>query len=158
MNWLWSQEWFPHKWWSFLNINDLEELKWVCDVCGTTIRYEHYLTHELWEWDVCAWAECASKLSEEYITFEKQHKWKAYKHKWTTNLNGNLIWTTKIHKWFKFKILIFRDKESKLWKIQYRQINPNLWDKVWLTKSFWSSEEAKDYALELLSKIIFQNI
>ncbi len=153
MSWLWSQEWFPRKWWDFLSTIDRKKPNWSCEACEkSNIRYECYLRHELWEWEICVWSECASKFSEEYIIFDKRHKWKTLKHSFKS-YEDYWICKTRMQEWLKFCIAIYHDK--MVWKIQCKQMKPIPLILKWFDKSFQSLEEAKDYSLELISKIIF---
>lgn len=64
---------FPHKGWRYEGCDDLGELSEHCQVCGTLLRYVHYLSHESYDDVISVGCNCAEALIDEYA-FDKALK------------------------------------------------------------------------------------
>jgi hypothetical protein len=63
----WNDPGVPHKGWSCVDFEDLEEPSGICAMCESQeIRYVHYMQHPRHQGLIGAGCECAAKMSEDY--------------------------------------------------------------------------------------------
>ena len=63
----WGQPGVPHKGWSCVGIEDLEEPSAVCDMCETQeIRYVHYMEHPGYPDQLGVGCICAGHMEQDY--------------------------------------------------------------------------------------------
>lgn len=84
----WSQPGIPHKGWTCIDLEDLEDLVGACAMCGTTIRFVHHMVHADVSCAVEAGCVCAGKM-EENLRAARQRERKALnraerRKRWTT--------------------------------------------------------------------------
>jgi len=65
---------FPHKGWEYVGFEDLGGLDGFCEVCGTEIRYVHYLSHPSVEESIGVGCICAGDLTDDYTTPKNHEK------------------------------------------------------------------------------------
>ena len=61
---LWSLPGFPHKGWTCVSMDDLEDASGTCEACGMSIRYVHEMQHDDWDGTIEVGCVCAGKLEE----------------------------------------------------------------------------------------------
>ncbi len=85
--------------WEYDGMEDLEDECGECDLCGTSLRYEHHIYHKKWGYMVVG-CECADRLTRTKEAAEKEKKYKALlgkrnrfvkSPKWKQRKNGNFI-------------------------------------------------------------------
>lgn len=89
----------PSKGWIWVGSDDLGDLIGTCDICPSSIRYEHYLFHENWGY-ITVGSVCAERLTEidPILNKEKElrkiansiKKYMKGEH-WRTNKNGHFL-------------------------------------------------------------------
>lgn len=91
----WSKAGIPHKGWSCYEIEDLEALDAVCEMCETQkIRYVHFMQHPDLDYSLRVGCVCAGRMEEDYVApkmrekhLRKRQRW--LKRRWRTSSNGN---------------------------------------------------------------------
>ena len=95
MTGLFSIEGFPHKGWFFVDCEDVEDCREICEACGRQeIRYVHILKHPNFFREIRVGSECARNLCEGYNSAEierlTKQKYNFIKSKcWKTSKKGN---------------------------------------------------------------------
>jgi hypothetical protein len=95
----WSQTNIPHKGWTCVDIEDLEEPSLTCEMCESqTIRYVHYMSHPDYRDELKVGCVCAGHMEEDLLTAKKRDdflKSRSSKRKrwlyrnWKISLKGN---------------------------------------------------------------------
>lgn len=145
--------------WTYEGMYDLEEPIGTCDSCGTTIRYEHYISHPIYGF-MTVGSQCAEKLTEFYGLSEKEREAKRISDKLKRYMDSprwKIIKKGKglLYKWDDYRIFIWDNKGK--YNIQ---IGFPLWHKKEKyktrkvlsikTKNFPTLEDAKRKAFEIL--------
>lgn len=105
----WDKPGIPHKGWTLVDCVDLgedisedEEITYeTCEMChNERIRYVHILTHPDYPGEIHVGCDCASKMTEDYVTHaedERRLRNRAsrrrnfLKQEWKKNMKGNLV-------------------------------------------------------------------
>lgn len=64
----WSEKGLPHKGWSYQGVEDLGDLIGACEMCGRSIRYVHYVSHDDVDETLGVGCVCAEHLTEDRLT------------------------------------------------------------------------------------------
>lgn len=81
----WNRKEIPHKGWTNIGYEDLEEATHVCDMCGKEeIRYVHTMYHPEAEDYFKVGCVCAEKMTNDYNTPKQQLKEMMKKTRWMT--------------------------------------------------------------------------
>lgn len=95
----WSEANVPHKGWSCVGVDDLEEPSQVCEMCESVdIRYVHYMEHPDYPATLIVGCVCAEHMEEDYARPRAREKdlrrlaarrksWR--ERKWRTSQAGN---------------------------------------------------------------------
>ncbi len=71
----WREPGFPHKGWTCVSVQDLEEPTHTCQVCeSSAVRYVHWLTHPDYEQQLGAGCVCAGHLTEDLAGAQDREK------------------------------------------------------------------------------------
>jgi hypothetical protein len=74
MNNLWNNPGVPHKGWTELTVDDLEEATHCCEMCGKEeIRYVHVMSHPEHE-NLSVGFVCAERMSNDYVRSKENLK------------------------------------------------------------------------------------
>lgn len=96
----WSADGVPKKGWTCIGIDDLEEPKQLCEMCGNAeIRYVHTMEHPNYQGQLQVGCVCAEHMEEDYKRPREREKrlrnsarrraaWPS--RKWRTSKKGNL--------------------------------------------------------------------
>jgi len=93
-----KQPGLPQKGWNLVTVEDNEDLSDNCHMCGTDIRYVHFLRHPDYPEEIGVGCICAEKLTEDYVRPRKLQKAleakdrriaRYRKKKWEVNEKGN---------------------------------------------------------------------
>lgn len=119
----WSQPGVPHKGWTCVGIEDLEEPSQVCEMCETVeIRYAHQMEHPDYPTILSVGCVCAEHMEDDYVAPRQREKalrqssrrrlnW--HKRNWKLSDLGNLYLNTD-----GLNLQIFpANRESPGWKI-----------------------------------------
>jgi hypothetical protein len=95
----WSEKGVPHKGWTCINIEDLEEPSLTCEMCESQeIRYVHYMKHPEYKELLKVGCICAGHMEEDVLNAKNREdfmKSRSSKRKrwlsriWQTSNNGN---------------------------------------------------------------------
>lgn len=144
MSGLWDQEGVPHKGWTCVGIEDLEENRQTCAMCRSQpIRYVHIMEHPNYGETLDAGCECASKMEEDYASAKSRERtmknavsrkrnW--IKRKWRTSYKGNSYLNVD-----GFNIATYL--KNNIWgaKVTYKETD----DTTFSRKPFKTEDEAK---------------
>lgn len=95
----WSKPGVPHRGWTCVDIEDLEEPSAVCEMCEKQeIRYVHYMEHAEYPEVLRVGCVCAGRMEENYerakrregalrLAAGRKRRWLT--RKWRTSLRGN---------------------------------------------------------------------
>ena len=95
----WSEPGVPHKGWTCVGVEDLEEPSAICEMCETQeIRYVHAMTHPEYASELHVGCVCAEKMEDDYIgprlrekalrsAAGRKKRWLG--RKWKTSARGN---------------------------------------------------------------------
>lgn len=90
----WSLTGVPHKGWTCINIEDLEEPNMICEMCESqNIRYVHYMTHRNYGKELKVGCICAGHMEEDLLRAKKRDdslKSRSSKRKRWLNRNWNI--------------------------------------------------------------------
>lgn len=64
----WSEKGLPHKDWVYVDVSDLGEVASQCEMCGTAIRYVHFISHPLFPEMLGVGCICAEHLTSDSVT------------------------------------------------------------------------------------------
>jgi hypothetical protein len=96
---LWNQAGVPHRGWTCIDVEDLEEPTATCEMCGKEeIRFVHVMEHRERTEPLRVGCICAEKMSEDYVNPRRREEalknrarrrgnW--LKRKWRISRNGN---------------------------------------------------------------------
>lgn len=111
----WREPGFPHKGWSCVDVQDLEDPLHTCEVCETSsVRYVHWLTHPNYPQQLGAGCVCAGHLTEDLVGAQNREKSavniakrraKWLTRKWRVSGNGNPFLNTD-----GYNVVVFRRK------------------------------------------------
>jgi hypothetical protein len=63
----WSQAGVPHRGWTCIGVDDLEEPDHICEMCEhAEVRYVHVMTHPDYEGELLVGCICAGRMEEDY--------------------------------------------------------------------------------------------
>lgn len=95
----WSRSGIPHKGWSCVNVEDLEEPSEICEMCESQeIRYVHYMTHPDYAEMLGVGCVCAEKMEQDYeaprtreraLRSASQRRRNWLRRKWRVSHSGN---------------------------------------------------------------------
>src|SRR6516225_4726506 len=71
----WSQRGVPHKGWTCIGIDDLEDDRATCEMCETAeVRYVHTMTHPAFEGELEVGCVCAGNMEQDLVRAEVREK------------------------------------------------------------------------------------
>ncbi|TIO17536.1 MAG: hypothetical protein E5X86_11605 [Mesorhizobium sp.] len=95
----WSRSGIPHKGWTCVNVEDLEEPSAICEMCESQeIRYVHYMTHPDNAEMLGVGCVCAEKMEQDYeaprmrervLRSASQRRRNWLRRKWRISHSGN---------------------------------------------------------------------
>lgn len=100
----WSQPGVPHKGWTCVGVEDLQEPSAICEMCETQeIRYAHAMTHRDYAGELHVGCVCAEKMEDDYTgprlrekalrsAAGRKKRWLS--RKWKTSARGNAYLNT----------------------------------------------------------------
>lgn len=121
----------PKSGWIYCGENDLEDLIGECEYCGSSLRYEHYISHPKWG-EMIVGSSCADSLTgttfasetekkrkiifSRFKTFRDSPRWKKIKNRYFRNYENFkiFIWDNTTHHkasigfWYKNKLGIIK--------------------------------------------------
>ena len=128
----WSKAGVPHKVWSCIGIEDLEEPAQYCEMCESVeIRYVHYMEHPDYPETLGVGCICAEHMEDDYVNprlREKKLHTKARRRKtwakrqWRTSVQGNSYLNTE---GFNITVFTTRDRKGQYWGMRVTNRNNN---------------------------------
>lgn len=71
----WSEKTIPHKGWSCVGVDDLEEPSQLCEMCESVeIRYVHYMEHPDYPGTLGVGCVCAEHMEDDYVRPREREK------------------------------------------------------------------------------------
>ena len=147
----WKQPGVPHKGWTCVNVEDLEEPSATCGMCERTeIRYAHYMEHPDYPDTLVCGCVCAGHMEEDYAGAQRREtvlrnsatrrkRWLS--REWRTSAKGNDFLNTG-----GYNIVVFGKGPKWSYFVKNRQtqvaFNPR--------RPFASSNEAKLAAFDTM--------
>ena len=152
----WSSPNVPHKGWVCVDIEDLEEPSFECEMCESqTIRYVHYMKHKDYKDVLKVGCVCAEKMEGHYSRarvrddFMKKRSTKRVRwidnSRWKTSKKGNDFIITDGY-------VIVMKKQNGYWSALIESEDKNF--KIWSQRKYKSIDEAKLAAFDYLTKIL----
>jgi len=140
----WKQPGVPHKGWSCVNIEDLEEPSAVCGMCERTeIRYVHYMEHPEYPETLACGCICAGHMEQDYEGARKREtllkngtarrkRWLS--REWRTSAKGNDFLNAD-----GYNVAVFRQGAGWSYSVKNKKTQYTLFPK----RPFTSSDTAK---------------
>lgn len=147
----WSEATVPHKGWSCVGVDDLEEPSQVCEMCESVdIRYVHYMEHPDYPETLAVGCVCAEHMEEDYARPRAREKdlrrlaarrksWR--ERKWRTSQAGNAYINTE-----GFNLTVYHGTEGYRISVSRRGTTKRQAGRKWYS----SDQEAKAAALGAL--------
>jgi len=121
----WSRAGVPHRGWSCVGIEDLEEPAQTCEMCESVeIRYVHFMEHPDYAETLGVGCICAEHMEEDYVTprlREKKLRSRAQRRKswakreWKVSYKGNPYLNTE---GFNLTVFSLSDRRGRYWGLQ----------------------------------------
>ncbi|NLR97450.1 hypothetical protein HGP17_11525 [Rhizobium sp. P38BS-XIX] len=147
----WSEPHVPHRGWSCVGVDDLEEPSQVCEMCESVdIRYVHYMEHPDYPETLAVGCVCAEHMEEDYARPRAREKdlrrlaarrktWRG--RKWRISHAGNSYLNSE-----GFNLTVYRGSEGYRIAVSRRGTAQRQAGRKW----YPSEEEAKAAALGAL--------
>ena len=152
----WSMSGVPHKGWICIDIEDLGEPSFFCEMCESqSIRYVHYMKHSEYNDVLGVGCVCAGKMEENYsgakLRDDFMKKRSAKRLRWIKNSHWKL--SQKGNKWIEADgYIIVMKKQNNLWSALVKSKDGTF--KEWSKRKYESIDEAKLAAFDCLTKIL----
>ena len=151
----WSQTGVPHKGWTCVDIEDLEEPSMICEMCESQeIRYVHYMHHPSYKDELKVGCICAGHMEQDLGRAKKRDDFlKSRSSKRKRWLSRNWKISAKGNEYLKvdgYLITVF-NKNGK-WVGCIKEIDGNY--EKFSRKNYESSDKLKLASFDLLTKIL----
>jgi len=155
----WSSPNVPHKGWTCIDIEDLEEVSGTCEMCEhQKIRYVHHMKHPKYEKILGVGCVCAGKMEEDYLGAKlrddfmrkrasKRLRWVNNK-RWKNSQRGNPYIKTDGY-------IVVMKKQEGYWSALIRSEDKTF--EKWSQRKYKSTSEAKLAAFDYLTKILAES-
>jgi hypothetical protein len=137
----WNDPAVPHKGWTCMDIEDLEEPVGICEMCeNQEVRYVHIMEHPDYPETIRARCDCAGAMEEDSKrackreqTLKNSATRRGYwlQRTWRTSAKGNSYLNTD-----GFNIVIFKHSRGWTYRITDREA-----DKSWIASQSYESED-----------------
>ena len=139
----WALPGVPHKGWTCIDIEDLEEPSAICEMCETQqIRYVHIMSHPNYPDELRCGCDCAGEMESDYAGAERRDKamrnaatrksrWLT--RSWRTSANGNPFINTTDG----YNVVVFTKGKGWRFSVTNRQTNYKL-----SSRKFLATEDA----------------
>ena len=150
----------PKSGWEYCGEDDLGDLIGTCDICGSSIRYEHHIYHSDWGY-LAVGCQCADRLTgnndasdtetkrkeeaRKFRTFKESPKWKQHKNGYFRDYKGYHIKIWKNPTSYRIDVEFYCNNDVEFKKIKGRKNFDTLEAAEFAIFDFIFSGGLKDY-------------